>query len=82
MKDTYNFFESRAAVACAILERISGVESSSETSAPRYLKLITASNFCPFTFIALWKLLALFVISLVFDLIPCAGFVETFYLGF
>ena len=57
----------RAAVACAILERTSGLEPSSETTAPRYLKLVTVPNFCPFTFISLWMPLALFVISLVFS---------------
>ena len=57
----------RAAVACAILERISGLEPSSETTAPRYLKLVTVPNTCPFTFISLWMPLALFVISLVFS---------------
>ena len=57
----------RAAVACAILERTSGVEPSSETTAPRYLKLVTVPNFCPFIFISLWMPLALFVISLVFS---------------
>ena len=36
----------RAAVACAILERISGFEPSSETTAPRYLKLVTVPSFC------------------------------------
>ena len=40
----------RAAVACAILERTSGLEPSSETTAPRYLKLVTVLNFCPVTF--------------------------------
>ena len=55
------------AVACAILERTSGLEPSSETTAPRYLKLVTVPNFCPFTFISLWMPLALFVISLVFS---------------
>ena len=44
----------RAAVACAILERISGLEPSSETTVPRYLNLVTVPNFCPFTFISLW----------------------------
>ena len=44
----------RAAVACAILERTSGLEPSSETSAPRFLKFVTEPNFCPFTFISLW----------------------------
>ena len=57
----------RAAVACAILERTSGLEPSSETTAPRYLKLVTVPNFCHFTFISLWMPLALFVISLVFS---------------
>ena len=57
----------RAAVACAILERTSGLEPSSETTAPRYLKLVTVPNFCPFTFISLWMPLALFVISFVFS---------------
>ena len=57
----------RAAVACAILERTSGLEPSSETIAPRYLKLVIVPNFCPFTFISLWMPLALFVISLVFS---------------
>ena len=57
----------RAVVACAILERTSGLEPSSETTAPRYLKLVTVPNFCPFTFIYLWMPLALFVISLVFS---------------
>ena len=57
----------RAAVDCAILERTSGLEPSSETTAPIYLKLVTLPNFCPFTFISLWMPLALFVISLVFS---------------
>ena len=53
----------RAAVACAILERTSGLEPSSETTAPRHLKLVTEPNFCSFTFISLWMPLALFVLS-------------------
>ena len=57
----------RAAVACAILERTSSLEPSSETTAPRYLKLVTVPNFCPFTCIFLWMPFALFVISLVFS---------------
>ena len=55
----------RAAVACAIRERTSGLKPSSETTAPRYLKLVTVPNFCHFTFISLWMPLALFVINLV-----------------
>ena len=65
----------RAVVACAILERTSGLEPSSETTAPRYLKLVTMPNFCPFTFISLWMPLALFVISLVFS-----ALISIFYL--
>ena len=43
----------RAAVACAVLEIISGLEPSSETTAPRYLRLVTVPSFCLFTFISL-----------------------------
>ena len=57
----------RVAEACAILERTSGLESSSETTAPRLLKLDTVPNFCPYTFVFLLDALALFVISLVFS---------------
>ena len=38
---------------CAILESISGLEPSSVIAEPRYLKLVTVSNFCPFTLISL-----------------------------
>ena len=48
----------RAAVAGAILERTSGLEPSSETTAPRYLKLL-----------ALRMPLMLFVISLVYSVL-------------
>ena len=37
----------KAAVACAILERTSGFEPSSETTAPRYLKLIIVTHCIP-----------------------------------
>ena len=57
----------RVAMACAILEKTSGLEPSSETTAPRYSKLVTVPNFCPFTLISLWMPLALFVISLVYS---------------
>ena len=49
----------RAAVAYAILERISGLQPSSETTAPRYLKIMIRS-LCPFTLISSWLPLALF----------------------
>ena len=41
-----------AAVACAILESISGLEPSSIITEPKYLKLVTVSSFCPFTLIS------------------------------
>ncbi len=56
-----------AAVACAILESISGLEPSSVIIEPRYLKLVTISSFCPFTLIYVLMPLVLFVISLVFS---------------
>ena len=43
----------RAAVAWVIVVGTSGFEPSSETTAPRYLKLITVPSFCPFTLISL-----------------------------
>ena len=55
-----------AAVVCAILENISGLEPSSDTTEPRYLKLVTVSSFCPYTLVSVLMSLVLFVISLVF----------------
>ena len=55
----------RAAVAGAILERISGFDPSLEMIAPRYLKLSTSSSLWPFILISLWKPLELFVITFV-----------------
>ena len=63
-----------AAVVCAILESILGLEPSSVITEPRYLKLVTVSSFCPFTLISVLMPLVLFVISLV---VGCGGFVET-----
>ena len=48
------------AVACAILESISGLEPSSVLTEPRYLKLVAASSFCPFTLISVLMPLVLF----------------------
>ena len=56
-----------ASVVCAILESISGLELSSFITEPRYLKLVTVSNFCPFTLISVLMPLVLFVINLVFS---------------
>ena len=55
------------AAVCAILESISDLELSSDTTYPRYLKLVTVSSFCPFTLISVLMPLVLFVISLVFS---------------
>ena len=54
-----------AAVICAILENISGLEPSSVINEPRYLNLMTVSSFYPFTLVSVLMPLALFVISLV-----------------
>ena len=56
-----------AAVVYAILESISDLERSSDTTEPRYLKLVTVSSFYPFTLINVLIPLVLFVISLVFS---------------
>ena len=45
------FFTTEVAWPWAILDRTSGSESLSETIAPKYLKLVTVSSFCPFTLI-------------------------------
>ena len=55
-----------AAVACAILESISGLEPSSVITEPRHLKLVTVSNFCLFALISVLMPLVLFVVSSVF----------------
>ena len=55
-----------AAVACATLENITGLEPSSVITEPRYLKLVTVSSFCQFTLSSVLMPLVLFVISLVF----------------
>ena len=71
-----------AAVACAILESISGLEPSSVITEPRYLKLVTVSSLCSCTLISVLMPLALFVIDqlglLGTDLhaVGCGGFVE------
>ena len=54
-------------MACMILEPMSGFEPLSQTTAPRYLKIVRVSSFCSFTLISLWMPLALFFISLVFS---------------
>ena len=46
------------------LENISGLEPASVITEPRYLRLVTASSFCPFTSISVLMPLVLFVTSL------------------
>ena len=54
---SYSFSFVRAAVACAILKRTSAFRPSSETTAPRYMKLVTVPNFilpiCLYFFLAI-----------------------------
>ena len=56
-----------AAVAWAILARISGLDPSSAMIAPRYLNMLTQSSFSPLTLISVLKPLVLVVISFVFS---------------
>ena len=74
----------RAAVDCAILERTSGLEPSSETTAPRYLKLVASAQLLSFyLYLSLDAICAVRhqygLLRTDLHLIPCAGFVETFY---
>ena len=71
----FNFV--RAAVACAILKRTSGLEPSSETTAVRYLKLLAFYLNLPQD--AIGAVCHQFGRhSTYLHLIPCAGFVQTF----
>ena len=45
------FYLANAAVVCAILESILGLEPSSVITEPRYLKTVTVSSFPPFAVI-------------------------------
>ena len=56
-----------AAVVCAILASISGLEPSSVIIDPKYLKLFTVSSLCPLTLTSVLMPCVLFVISLVFS---------------
>ena len=70
-----------AAVVCAILESISGLEPSLVLTEPRYLKLVTVSSLCPFTLICVdatgvvCHQLGLLGTDL--HAMGCGGFVET-----
>ena len=60
-----------AAMVWAILERISGMDPSSVTMAPNYLKLWTVFSFSPLTLMLLPMPLVLLVINLVFSALIC-----------
>ena len=60
-----------AAVAWAILARISGLDPSSVMIAPRYLNRLTQSTFSPLTLMSVLKPLVLLVINLVFSALIC-----------
>ena len=75
ISSSFAYFE-RAAETYAILERISSFESSPETIAPRYLKFLTVSSFCPFTLISLWVPVALLVIDLAFTVLISILYLE------
>ena len=68
-----------AAVVCAFLESISGLEPKSDTTEPRCLKLVIVPSFCPFTLVSLLMPLLLFAMNLVFSaLISMPKAVEVF----
>ena len=60
-----------AAVAWAILPRISGLDPSSAMIAHGYLKLLTQCSFSPFTLVSVLMPLMLLVISLIFSALMC-----------
>ena len=59
------------AIIWAILERTSGMDPSSVTMAPKYLKLWTVSSFLPLTLMLLLMPFVLLVINLVFSALIC-----------
>ena len=68
-----------AAVVYAILESISGLESSSDTTEPSHLKLLTHSSFCPFNLLvdAAGVCHQLGVLGTAHHAVGYEGFVET-----
>ena len=81
LSDQAGFNLVSASVVSAILESVSGFEPSSNTTEPRYLKLVTVSRFGPFTLISLLMPLVLQIGLLGTDLqaVGCGGFVEMLY---
>ena len=68
------------AAVCAILESISGLESSSDITEPRYLKIVTGSRVCPFILICVDATGVvchqLGLLSTNLHAVGCGGFVE------
>ena len=68
------------AAVCAILESISGLESSSDITEPRYLKIVTGSRVCPFILICVDATGVvchqLGLLSTDLHAVGCGGFVE------
>ena len=70
-----------AAIVCAILESIFGLEPSSVITEPRYLKLETVSSFCPLTLISVLMPLVFFchqlgLLGTDLHAVGCEGFVK------
>ena len=71
-----------AAVVCAILESVSGLEPSPVITEPRYLKFVTVSSFCPFdlcidaTGIVCHQLFQHGLLSTDLHAVGCGGFFE------
>ena len=65
-----------AAVVCAILESISGLEPSSVIAEPRFWKLVTVSNFCPFILISSAVCHQLGLLGTDLHAVGCGGFVK------
>ena len=71
-----------AAVVCAVLESISGLEPPSVITEPRYLKLVAVSSFCPFTLISVFDATGvvchqLGLLGTDHHAVGCGGFVKT-----
>ena len=69
-----------AAVVFTILESIPGLEPSSDTTEPKYLKLVTVLSFCPFTLVVDAAGVVCHQLGLLWtDLyaVGCGGFVDT-----
>ena len=67
-----------AAVVCAILESISGLELSSVITELRYLKPVTVSSFCQFTLISGVVCRQVGLLGTDLHAVGYGGFVETF----